>query len=350
MTLADFDYELDPSFIATNPLENRSDSKLMVLDRKKLTSQISDFSLLQTFLPKNSVLIFNEVKVQKCRVVATRDNGKEIEIFILDSLSPTTFTALLRNAPVVRSILSLPGGSNVRIIDKSDSFYTLEMVEDFDLYELMEKYGNTPLPPYIKPTAETKDDRYQTIYHNPNKTNAKAAPTAGLHFTDKLLSQLQDTGVSLEYLTLDVGLGTFQNLRHQTVSDNSLHSEKYEISDEVANRLNSYREQGKKLIAVGTTSLRALESNYSGVHFKGGSFDTSAFFYPPYKFQSVDGLITNFHLPRSSLLMLVSAFCSYPNSNEKFETFAHSFLGKSYEKAKDSKFRFFSFGDACLII
>lgn len=334
----DYDYDLPQELIAQTPLENRSDSRLMVLNRKKKTIEHKHFSDIVDLLTENDVLVLNDTKVIPARLYGHKeDTGAVIEILLLKDEGNNIWQTLAKPQRRVKigGILSFGDGRlKARCISKEDmGICRFELLYDGILVEILDALGEMPLPPYIHEKLEQKD-RYQTVYaKNPGSA---AAPTAGLHFTPELLKRLKNKGVELVYITLHVGLGTFRPVEEDDLTNHVMHSEYYEISKEAADRLNEAKKSGKRIIAVGTTSTRTLESAYDN-GFKPCCANTSIFIYPGYTFRAIDAQITNFHLPKSTLIMLVSAFAG------------REYILEAYKKAVEEKYRFFSFGDAMLI-
>lgn len=334
----DYDYDLPQELIAQTPLENRSDSRLMVLNRKKKTIEHKHFSDIVDLLTENDVLVLNDTKVIPARLYGHKeDTGAVIEILLLKDEGNNIWQTLAKPQRRVKigGILSFGDGRlKARCISKEDmGICRFELLYDGILVEILDALGEMPLPPYIHEKLEQKD-RYQTVYaKNPGSA---AAPTAGLHFTPELLKRLKNKGVELVYITLHVGLGTFRPVEEDDLTNHVMHSEYYEISKEAADRLNEAKKSGKRIIAVGTTSTRTLESAYDN-GFKPCCANTSIFISPGYTFRAIDAQITNFHLPKSTLIMLVSAFAG------------REYILEAYKKAVEEKYRFFSFGDAMLI-
>lgn len=349
-----FDYQLPKEQIATLPASPRDHCRLLVLDRQ--TSQINHhrFFDLPKLLKPGDVLVLNDTQVFPARLLGIKRNSDtSAELLLLRQLTPNSFLAI--------------GRPNLKLgteINFSSTFSTIITAKNKDgrleatfnqsgasLTQAILDHGHTPLPHYIDSQLNETSLRkkYQTIYAK--HQGSAAAPTAGLHFTKRLLQQLKDQGVQLAFVTLHVGLGTFQNLRPEQLTSGKLHQEFFHLSEEAATLLNQAKAQGRRIIAVGTTTTRVLESvtNDQGL-LKAQSGSTNLFIRPPYNFKFVDGLITNFHLPKSSLLMLVSAFTSYPNTKSKFTNFQDSTLGRAYHQAITQNYRFFSFGDAMLIV
>lgn len=340
MKVVDFDYNLPPELIAQTPLEKRAESKLLVLDKVTGEREHKHFYNIIDYLNENDVLVLNDTKVLPSRIYGEKEDTKAyIEVLLLKETAPNVWKSLVKPARRVHvgTIISFQNGLlRAKCIGEGeDGERTFEMIYEGIFIEILEQIGTMPLPPYIREKLENQD-RYQTVYAN--KYGSAAAPTAGLHFTKELLEELKVKGVKVLTVTLNVGLGTFRPVSVEKIEDHHMHSEFYQMTDEVAKELNLAKQNGKRIICVGTTSLRTLESIYSKYGcFKGVKEDTSIFIYPPYKIKSADCLITNFHLPKSTLIMLVSAFAGKEN------------IMKAYEEAISMKYRFFSFGDAMFI-
>ncbi len=344
MHLKLFDYNLPPDLIAQHLVKPRDHSRLLILDRLKQKIQHDYFYNLDRYLDENDVLVFNDSKVLPARIKMQKETGGKVEVFLLKKLTAGKWEVLIGGRvkenyklPIInyKSILNF----KCQIIKKlSNGNWLVQFnVKGKKFREVLEKVGETPLPPYIK-TKDSKKIRrdYQTIYAKDE--GSVAAPTAGLHFTKRVFDKLKKKGIKTEFVTLHVGLGTFQPVKIDKIEQHQMHAE-YVILDKVtAKRLNDYKQQGKKIVAVGTTSCRVLEamSNVKG-ELKAGSQWVNIFIYPGYKFKFVDSLITNFHLPKSTLLMLVSALAGRKN------------ILKAYKLAVKKKYRFYSFGDGMLI-
>jgi S-adenosylmethionine:tRNA ribosyltransferase-isomerase len=379
--LAKFYYDLPKNKIANQPLEKRDQSKLLVLDRQ--TGLFSDrhFFQLDQLLTNQDILVVNESKVFPARLLGKKKTGGKVELLLLKQIASNSWQAISKPSLKLNQHLYFPPRNylpdeysdledllQAKVIARSDNSAQLEVKfnrADESLWQAIEACGYTPLPPYIKnkQSEELRRSEYQTIYAK--KVGSAAAPTAGLHFTKELMEKLKEKGVQIEKIDLAVGLGTFAKLTKGNWQNQSLHQEYFEINEQVAKRLIEAKKTGKRLIAVGTTSARALESaliNYqkgennfekkekNSLIIKSGKQSTKLFINPPFKFEMLDALITNFHLPQSSLLMMVSAFVSQPNSPFIFEKFSESILGQAYQHAIQNDYRFFSFGDAMLIV
>jgi S-adenosylmethionine:tRNA ribosyltransferase-isomerase len=333
-SLSDFDFELPPELIAQTPLTERSGSRLLQVDGVQLSDR--RFSDILELLNPGDLLVFNDTRVLKARFFGVKETGGKIEALVERVLD--THTVLAQ----VRASKSPPAGTRIRLADAFDvivgeragEFFTLKFPSD--VFALLEQYGSLPLPPYIDHAADAYDEtRYQTVYAK--EPGAVAAPTAGLHFDQELLAQLAQRGVQQAFVTLHVGAGTFQPVRVEDLSEHQMHSEWYTISQATVDAVHATRAAGHKVVAVGTTSMRALESGSQSGSLQAGSADTRLFITPGYTFKSVDRLITNFHLPKSTLLMLVSAFAGYDN------------IRAAYAHAIRRQYRFFSYGDAMLL-
>lgn len=339
MKTDDFDFYLPEELIAQTPLLKRDSSKMMVLDRKTRTRSDHVFTDIIDYLEEGDTLVLNDTKVLPARLHGIKEDTKaHIEILLLKEEDADTWQCLVKPAKRIdvgtRIIFS--DELSARCLEvREEGIRILKLEHTKILYEILDKLGEMPLPPYIKSHLEDKD-RYQTVYAK-NEGSA-AAPTAGLHFTKALLSKIKEKGVNICYVTLHVGLGTFRPVNVEDVTKHKMHSEYYIMTKETADILNNTRKNGKKIISVGTTSTRTLETIMKKYHtFKECSGWTDIFIYPGYKFEGIDALITNFHLPKSTLIMLVSAFAD------------KDFILDSYKDAVNKKYRFFSFGDCMLI-
>jgi len=340
LDLKDYSYNLPENLIANHPSTQRDHCRLLLLNKN--TGEINHFKFfdLKNILDSNDVLILNQSKVFPARLFGQKKTGGKFEILLFHQISSTNWQAISKPRLLVGQELFF-GHELIGQVLESDKI-TGQIEIKFNqnhqhFFQTLDKIGHTPIPPYIHTNDSESEIRkeYQTVYAK--ETGSAAAPTAGLHFTKKLLADLKKKGVQIEYVTLHVGLGTFQNLRPENITTKTLHSEFYEIDVDTAKRLNLAKKQNKRIIAVGTTSVRTLESACKNNQIIPGQNSTQIFIYPPYKFKFIDALITNFHLPESSLLMLVSAFAGKEN------------IFKTYQEAINQKYRFFSFGDAMFI-
>lgn len=337
----DFYYELPQELIAQTPLKNRDESRLLILNKK--TGEISHkhFYDIIDYLNPGDCLILNNSKVIPARIYGEKeDTGGKIEFLLLKQINLDIWEVILKpgkRAKIGSKFIFGDGILKAEIIDIiEEGKRRVKFYYDGNIYDVLDKIGQMPLPPYI--TEKLKDkNRYQTVYAKNN--GSAAAPTAGLHFTNELLKKIKDKGVNICYVTLHVGLGTFRPVKEDNITDHIMHTEHYMVSEETAKVINDTKKAGKKVFCCGTTSCRTIEAT----HKKYGEIisceeDTDIFIYPPYEFKGLDCLITNFHLPESTLIMLVCALAGYDNTM------------KAYKKAVDEKYRFFSFGDAMLII
>ncbi len=340
MKLSEFDYNLPEELIAQTPLQKRDTSRLMVLNRKERTIEDKHFYDILDYLHAGDILVRNNTKVIPARLYGTKEetNG-HVEVLLLKDLGNNVWECLVGNARIVKmgTIITFGDGSLKAkcIYIGEEGIRHFEMIYDGIFYEILDHLGTMPLPPYIKEKLEDSN-RYQTVYAKIE--GSAAAPTAGLHFTDEILQKVQEKGVEILDVTLHVGLGTFRPVKVDDVLEHHMHSEFYMIDEETAQKLNTAKANGQRIISVGTTSTRTLEANYKKYgQFKATQESTDIFIYPGYQFEAIDALITNFHLPKSTLVMLVSAFAD------------KEFIMKAYHHAVEEKYRFFSFGD-CMFI
>ena len=340
MNIEEYNYDLPENFIAQTPLENRSSSKLLVLDKKTGALKEDIFLNLKKYLKKGDVLVLNDTKVMPARIIGTKEEtGAVIELLLLENKTGDIWKCLSKPFKRLKegTVITFGMGKlKAKVIKKEEEgIVIVEFLYDGIFMEVLDELGTMPLPPYIHEKLSDQS-RYQTVYAK--EVGSAAAPTAGLHFTKELLKDLEKHGIELEYVTLHVGLGTFRPVEVQDIKKHHMHEERYALSKEVANRLNKAKNEGRKIYAVGTTSTRVLETVMKKHHnFVEDTGVTDIFIYPGFTFQAIDGLITNFHLPKSTLLMLVSALSSKEN------------ILNAYEYAKKHDFRFFSFGDAMFI-
>ncbi len=340
MQLEDFDYELPDELIAQVPLERRDTSRLMVLDKNTGEIEHKYFTNILDYMEEGDTLVLNDTKVLPARLIGTKEETNAvIEILLLKDIQDDTWECLTRPAKRVHvgNVISFGNGELKAkcIFEGEDGIRKYELIYDGILLEILEKLGTMPLPPYIHEKLEDQS-RYQTVYAK--NIGSSAAPTAGLHFTKELLDRVKEKGINIAYVTLHVGLGTFRPVQEDNILDHKMHTEYYEMSKETAELLTNTRKNHKKIIAVGTTSVRTLETIMSKYgEFRECSGNTDIFIYPGYQFKGIDYLITNFHLPKSTLIMLVSALAG----REK--------ILNAYNEAVREKYRFFSFGDSMLI-
>lgn len=341
LLLNDFDFDLPHELIAQTPLQKRDDSRLLVLDRQTKTWQDDYFYHLGKYLKKGDVLVRNNSKVIPARLYGYKeDTHAHVEILLLKQKEKDCWECLVKGSKKVKVGTIIIFDEQLLkatiVAKKENGLCEIKMIYQGIFMEILEKLGTMPLPPYIKEKLKDQS-RYQTIYAKVD--GSAAAPTAGLHFTQELFHQLKEQGIEILDVTLHVGLGTFRPVEVEKITDHHMHEEFYVIDEDVAKKLNQAKKDGRRIIAVGTTSCRVLEANYRKNHcFNAESDKTNIFIYPGQKIESIDGLITNFHLPKSTLIMLVSAFAS------------KDFILKAYQHAIEKKYRFFSFGDAMIIL
>ena len=341
MNINEFDYELPEDRIAQSPLKDRTSSKLLVMDKNtgELTHEV--FSNIINYLNKGDVLVLNNTKVIPARLIGEKeDTHAHIELLLLKTLESDVWECLSRPQKRLKigTVVSFGDGllkaQVIKLLD--EGIVHVKLIYDGILYEILDKLGEMPLPPYIHEKLQDKD-RYQTVYAKIE--GSAAAPTAGLHFTNELLDELREKGVIITFVTLHVGLGTFRPVMEENVLDHKMHSEYYEMTQETADILNKAKEEKRRIISVGTTSCRTLETiaRDNDGKFKESKGNTDIFIYPGYEFKAINGLITNFHLPKSTLVMLVSAFSK------------KEYILNAYKIAIENDYRFFSFGDAMFI-
>lgn len=340
MKTDDFDYYLPENLIAQTPINKRDESKLMVLNKETGTIEHRHFADIIDYLTPNDVLVLNDTKVMPARLIGQKeDTNGHIELLLLKNTKNNIYECLCKPAKRVKigTIVNFGDGIlKAKCIEvKEEGIREFEFLYDGIFYEILDKLGEMPLPPYIHKKLKDKN-RYQTVYAK--NIGSAAAPTAGLHFTQELLEKLKNKGITICYVTLHVGLGTFRPVNVEDVTTHKMHSEFYTINEETAKILNQAKKDGKNIVSVGTTTTRVLETVMNQYQtFKACSGYTSIFIYPGYQFKAVDSLITNFHLPKSTLIMLVSAFCS------------KEIIMNAYSEAIKNNYRFFSFGDSMFI-
>ena len=342
MKKSDFNFHLPKELIAQTPIKNRSESRLLCLDKKTGDIIHGNFKDITHLLNPGDCLVFNDSRVMPARLLGKRETGGAVEVLLLSERGHNIWECLARPGGRIKVGTKLIFGENelfgvvTAVTDDGNrlvEFSTDE--EDFDFQKTLEKLGKMPLPPYIHEELDDPE-RYQTVYAR--AVGSAAAPTAGLHFTNELLDELKDRGIKLAFMTLHVGVGTFRPVKVDDIEDHEMHSEFFIIPEETATAITDTKKQGNKVIAVGTTSCRALEAIAdSNGYIKPYSGFTDIFIYPGYEFKCIDGLITNFHLPESTLIMMISAF----STREK--------VLNAYEEAVKERYRFFSFGDAMLL-
>lgn len=339
MNLSDFDYNLPEELIAQTPIKTRDQSRLMVLDKKTGAIKHKHFHDILEELQSGDVLVLNDTKVIPARLIGKKTStGAVIELLLLKDLGNNIWECLSRPAKRLKvgTIVTFSEKLQAEVVEKKDEgIVHVKLLYQGILMEILDELGEMPLPPYIHEKLKEKD-RYQTVYAK--NIGSAAAPTAGLHFTKELLEEIKKKGVEVLFITLHVGLGTFRPVEEKNILDHHMHSEFYQMTKEVADRLNLAKKEHRKIYAVGTTSTRTLEAIMHEYHeFRECSGNTEIFIYPGFEFQAIDGLITNFHLPKSTLLMLVSALAS------------REIILNAYMEAVKGKYRFFSFGDAMFI-
>ncbi len=346
MLVSEFDYNLPEELIAQVPADKRDLSRMMVLNRNDKTISHHIFKDIVDLVDKNSILILNNTRVIPARLYGYKGTGARIEVFLLKEKEPHIWEALVKPSKRVKS------GTNIKITDElsveilspaaDDGKWNVKLEYEGNIYDILSRAGNVPLPPYIERKMTPEEikkldyERYQTVFAQ--KEGSVAAPTAGLHFTKEILEKLKNKGIQIGYVTLNVGLGTFRPVKCEVVEEHKMDSESFEIPAQTADLINQAKKDGKKLIAVGTTSVRTLETAYKQFgEIKECHSASTLFIYPPYEFKVVDGLITNFHLPKSTLLMLVSALAG------------KEFIMAAYREAIENRYRFYSYGD-CMFI
>jgi len=338
MNISEFDYHLPQQLIAQHPLKNRNDSRLLLINQ--LTGELEDsfFYQLQSALKPNDCLILNNTQVFPARIYGKKHSGGKIELLVERIIDDKTIYAHLKSSksPKVGTFLTLDGNIECEMMGRHEDLFILSLKMESTWLRLLEKYGHMPLPPYIERQDEEDDKtRYQTVYAK--TAGAVAAPTAGLHFTDEQLADLKKQGIDHDFITLHVGAGTFQPVRCENVDDHIMHKEWASLSNEVCEKIKQTKAKGGRVIAVGTTVTRCLEFAALSGELKSFTGDTDLFIKPGFQYHVVDAMITNFHLPKSTLLMLVSAFSS------------KKIIDEAYQHAIEQKYRFFSYGDAMFI-
>ena len=338
MRTSDFDFDLPEALIAQFPAAERTASRLLRVDGNSGAVHDAAFSDLPQFLRAGDLLVFNDTRVIKARLLGQKDSGGKVEVLVERVLDAHRALAHIRSSrsPKAGALLRLAEAIDVEVLGRQGDLFELRFPGDTPLFELLDRHGSLPLPPYITHSPDTVDDeRYQTVYAR--QPGAVAAPTAGLHFDQGLLQKLEQMGVQTAFVTLHVGAGTFQPVRVEDPTQHVMHSEWYDMPQSTVDKIQATRQRGGKITAVGTTALRALESAARSGELVAGSGDTDIFITPGYRFRVVERLLTNFHLPRTTLIMLVSAFAGADN------------IRHAYQHAIAQQYRFFSYGDAMLI-
>ncbi|MCP3130394.1 tRNA preQ1(34) S-adenosylmethionine ribosyltransferase-isomerase QueA [Shewanella sp. KJ2020] len=340
MRVADFSFDLPDELIARYPMAQRNASRLLTLDGNTGALADKQFTDLLGMINPGDLMVFNNTRVIPARLFGQKASGGKLEILVERMLDDKRILAHVRSSksPKVDSLILLDGGYQMKMLARHDTLFELELLSELTILEVLEAVGHMPLPPYIdRPDEDADKERYQTVYNqNPG---AVAAPTAGLHFDDAMLEALKAKGVNIAFVTLHVGAGTFQPVRVDTILEHKMHSEWANVPQDVVDLIAKTKAVGKRVVAVGTTSVRSLESaaRASQGELKAFSGDTDIFIYPGYQFQVVDAMVTNFHLPESTLIMLVSAFAGFDH------------VMTAYRHAITEKYRFFSYGDAMFV-
>ncbi|MBP3821032.1 tRNA preQ1(34) S-adenosylmethionine ribosyltransferase-isomerase QueA [bacterium] len=350
MKISEFDYYLPEELIAQMPADKRDNSRMMVLHRASQSIEHKHFYDILDYLDENDLLVLNNTKVIPARLFGKKEGtGAKIEVLLLNPSAECSnnWEVLIKPSKRIKEGTKISVCDDLSVIPikrlEDAGEWLVELQYNGDLFEILHKVGNIPLPPYIERKIQSEEirkfdrERYQTVYAKDE--GSVAAPTAGLHFTEDILKNLQNKGVEITYVTLNVGLGTFRPVKCENILDHKMHSETFEISKDSADKINKAKQSGKNIVAVGTTTVRTLETAFQKYGKVQACNDSSELFiYPPYEFKVVDKLLTNFHLPKSTLLMLVSALAG------------KDFIFESYKKAVENKYRFFSYGDCMLIL
>ncbi len=337
MLLSDFDYELPEELIAQKPIEPRNSSRLMVLNPIDKTIEHHHFYDLKNFLTAGDTLIFNDTRVIPARLIGHRETGGKVEVFLLRRIDKNHWETLVKpgKKAIKGNKIIFSDDLACKVVDNTDfGGRIVEFIFDGIFEEILDKLGETPLPPYIHEKLDDSE-RYQTVYNR--ECGSAAAPTAGLHFTKEQMNDLKNSGINLGFVTLHVGLGTFRPVQVENIEEHQMHEEYFSIPQETVDLINQTKKNKRRVIAVGTTSIRTLESAFIDGELKAMSGATKIFIYPGYEFKIVDAIITNFHLPKSTLIMLISAFAG------------REFILSAYREAVKERYRFFSFGDAMLL-
>ncbi len=339
MHLSDFHFDLPPELIAKEPLDNRTDSRLLVYERQSQKLSHRFFYHILDYFNPGDLLVFNDTKVLKARLYGEKSTGGKVELLLERILAPNQFVAhgrANRSLKVGQQVLLSPEVS-LKVIGRRDNLFVLQVDNELSVLDCLEQFGHIPLPPYIDRADNSTDiERYQTVYAK--HEGAVAAPTAGLHFNDALLAGLKAKGIQSEFITLHVGAGTFTPVKTDNIEEHQMHSEWLHVNDKVVETICQTKAAGHKVIAVGTTVVRSLETAALKGPLAAFEGDSDIFIYPGFEFKVVDGMVTNFHLPESTLLMLVSAFLGQAQALS------------IYQQAINERYRFFSYGDACLFL
>jgi S-adenosylmethionine:tRNA ribosyltransferase-isomerase len=338
MKKSDFNYHLPPELIAQKPLAQRSASRLLQLDKQSGALKDSVFSNFLDLLAPNDLLVFNDTKVIPARLFASKATGGKVEILIerIDDEHQALAHVKASKSPKTDAILQLENGVQCRVLGREQDLFRLQFETELTLLELLAQIGHMPLPPYIdRPDNQDDLERYQTVFAK--QAGAVAAPTAGLHFDEHIMQRLDEKGIQKTFVTLHVGSGTFQPMRVEDVSQHIMHKEFFQVSEECVEAVRQTKARQGRVVAIGTTAVRALESASVSGEIQSGCGDTQLFITPGYSFKTVDAMLTNFHLPESTLLMLISAFAGYDA------------VMQAYKHAIAQRYRFFSYGDAMAI-
>ena len=343
--ISEYDYELPKELIAQKPSEKRENCRMMVLDRQKQSIEHKHFYDITDYFDENDVIVLNNTKVIPARLLGKKNTGANIEVFLLKQIGDITWEVLINPSKRVKeeSLIEISPDLYVKVLTRqNEGKWLVELHYDGNFYEILDKVGHVPLPPYIERQMTDEQlknldyERYQTVYAK--KEGSVAAPTAGLHFTNEILEKLKNKGVQICYVTLNVGLGTFRPVKVENILEHKMDSEQFEISADTAKIITEAKKQGKKITAVGTTTVRTLETCMQLYDEIIETIDDSTLFiYPGFKFRAVDRLITNFHLPKSTLIMLTSAFAG------------KDFVFRAYNEAIKEQYKFYSYGDCMLI-
>ncbi|GLR72931.1 tRNA preQ1(34) S-adenosylmethionine ribosyltransferase-isomerase QueA [Agaribacter marinus] len=340
MKVTDFDFDLPETLIAKYPANTRTASRMLHLDGKSGTTVDRQFTDILELIEPGDLLVFNNTRVIPARLFGQKETGGKVEVMLERVLSDNTVLAHIKasKSPKAGSLITLEGGLVAKMLARQGELFHLAFEADENIFDLLEKYGHMPLPPYIdRPDEDGDKERYQTVYNK--KPGAVAAPTAGLHFDDEILNALKEKGVNIAFVTLHVGAGTFQPVRVDNIEEHHMHSEYAEVTQDVVELVKLTKRNNKRVIAVGTTSVRSIESAARASDELISKFlsDTSIFIYPGFNFKVIDAMLTNFHLPQSTLIMLISAFAGRDN------------VLSAYKHAIAQEYRFFSYGDAMFI-
>ncbi len=344
--ISEYDYELPKELIAQKPSEKRENCRMMVLDRQKQSIEHKHFYDITDYFDENDVIVLNNTKVIPARLLGKKNTGANIEVFLLKQIGDITWEVLINPSKRVKeeSLIEISPDLYIKVLTRqNEGKWLVELHYDGNFYEILDKVGHVPLPPYIERQMTDEQlknldyERYQTVYAK--KEGSVAAPTAGLHFTNEILEKLKNKGVQICYVTLNVGLGTFRPVKVENILEHKMDSEQFEISADTAKIITEAKKQGKKITAVGTTTVRTLETSMQLYDEIIETIDDSTLFiYPGFKFRAVDRLITNFHLPKSTLIMLTSAFAG------------KDFVFRAYNEAINEQYKFYSYGDCMLIV